>query len=78
MVDVTFGDPNRRVCHDYWLDWMGGLWKVGCLAGWFEMDLRSGVEMGVVLGITVGSAAIDGECGRKDVELVGLSVVVVG
>ena len=51
---------------------------MGCLAGWFEMDLRSGVEMGVVLGITVGSAAIDGECGRKDVELVGLSVVVVG
>ena len=56
---------------------MGGLWEIGCLAGWFEVELRSGVEIRVIHGITIGGALIDGKCGRVDVVLVGLSVMVV-
>ena len=47
------------------------------MAGWFEVELRSGVEIRVIHGITIGGALIDGKCGRVDVVLVGLSVMVV-
>ena len=56
---------------------MGRLWEIGCFAGWFEVDLHAGVEKGMVCGITVDGALIDRKCGGVDVELVGLSVMVV-